>query len=65
MDGRELRSIRKALKLTQAKLGDEIGMSLTAIGYMERGYDGSRKPYLIEKRTALAVRYLKLRADIV
>jgi len=54
MQGEELRSIRKALGWTQERLAAELGMTKTFIGMMERN---DRQ---IEKRTALAVRYLAL-----
>ena len=48
----ELRAVRKAAGLSQAELGDAIGLTRVTIGLMERG--GAP----IEKRTALAVRYV-------
>lgn len=54
MQADELKTARKALGLTQAELGEAIGMTGTSIGLMERG----AAP--IEKRTALAVLYLAL-----
>lgn len=49
MTGETLRDLRKTMKLTQAELGEKIGMSTTWIGQMERG----SAP--IEKVTAMAV----------
>lgn len=56
MQPEELRSIRKGLGWTLARMAEEIGMSETYVGQMERGL----KP--IEKRTALAARYLGMTA---
>ena len=50
----ELRAIRKGLGWTLERMAAEIGMSETYVGQMERG----QKP--IERRTALAARYLAL-----
>lgn len=52
MMGAEMRALRKAMKLTQAQLGDAIGMNRATVCDMERGRDK------IELRTALAVRYV-------
>lgn len=54
MQPEELHGIRKALGWTLKRMADEIGMSETYVGQMERG----QKP--IEKRTGLAVRYLAI-----
>ena len=40
--------------MTQGELAEALGLTTTFIGLMERGVKG------IEKRTELAVRYLKL-----
>lgn len=47
-----MRALRKAIRLTQAELGEIIGMNRVTICDMERGRDK------IEIRTALAVRYV-------
>lgn len=52
MQGSELKAIREALGWGQRKFADEIGMTQTFIGMMERG----ERP--IEPRTALAAKYL-------
>lgn len=52
MQGDEMKALRKAAGLTQEQLADAIGLSRVTIGLMERG----QAP--IERRTALAVRYL-------
>lgn len=52
MTGAEMRALRKAIRLTQAELGEIIGMNRVTICDMERGRDK------IEIRTALAVRYV-------
>lgn len=52
MQGDELKAIRHGLGMTQAEFASELGLSSTFIGLMERDV----KP--IERRTALAVRYL-------
>jgi transcriptional regulator with XRE-family HTH domain len=54
MQGEEMRTLRKAMGWTLAKLAEELGMSETFVGQMERG----QKP--IERRTELAMRYLAL-----
>lgn len=54
MQGSELKAIREALGWGQRKFAEEIGMTQTYIGLMERG----EKP--IEKRTELAARYLAM-----
>ncbi|QEH80815.1 helix-turn-helix domain-containing protein [Sphingomonas sp. C8-2] len=51
MQGHELKELRKKAGLSQAELGDEIGMARETIGLMERG-DAP-----IERRTELAVLY--------
>ena len=48
----ELKGIRKSLGLSQARMGDALGLTGQFIGFMENGKAG------IERRTALAVRYL-------
>lgn len=48
----ELKALRKATGMTQEQLAIAIGMSRVSVGLMERG----QAP--IERRTALAVRYL-------
>lgn len=55
MQGLELKAIREGLGWGQRKFADEIGMTQTFVGMMERG----ERP--IELRTALAARYLALR----
>lgn len=57
MQGDELRDIRKGLGITLAAMGTALGMSETMIGQMERG----QRP--IERRTALAARYLAEHPD--
>lgn len=52
MDGSELRRRRKAMKLTQAELGDEIGLSRDFVGQMERDVA------VISPRTAAMVAHL-------
>lgn len=52
MDGPELRRRRKAMKLTQAELGDEIGLSRDFVGQMERDVAA------ISPRTAAMVGHL-------
>lgn len=49
MQPSDLRALRKSAKMTQAELGEAIGLTQGYIGEMERG----EKP--IEKRTAIAV----------
>lgn len=55
MHADELKAIRKAAGLSQAALGDAIGMARETIGAMERGMAP------IETRTELAVRYVTMR----
>lgn len=55
MQADELKALRKAAGLSQADLGEAIGMARETIGAMERG----AAP--IEKRTELAVRYVTMR----
>lgn len=57
MQGEELKAIRKALGLTQAKFAEELGITGVFVGLMER----DERP--IERRTELAARYLLLMAD--
>lgn len=45
----EVRAIRKKLRLTQAELAEELGMSLSAVNKMEKG------AIPIEPRTAVAL----------
>lgn len=52
MTNRELRQARVSLKITQAQLGEAIGLHKNTIARMERG----RLP--IVKQTELAVKYL-------
>ncbi|PTQ12975.1 hypothetical protein CLG96_02190 [Sphingomonas oleivorans] len=52
MQADELKALRKALGLTQAELGEALGMTSKYVGMMERGEAA------IEIRTALAMRYL-------
>ena len=52
MQPKEMKALRKAARMSQAELGDAIGMSRITVGLMERG-DAP-----IEKRTELAVRYV-------
>lgn len=49
MSGEELRAIRLALGMTQAEMAEQIGISRTFIGLMERG----KKP--VSQRTAAAI----------
>lgn len=56
MQGDELRALRKSAGMTQAEMAEAIGMTATSIGLMERGAP-------IEKRTALAVRYVVEHAE--
>lgn len=58
MTNLEFKKIRKKLKLTQTQFAQELGMSKNMIGFMERGYNGNGEPISIEKRTALAAKYL-------
>ncbi len=53
MQGDELKAIRKELGWTIAEMAEALGLSPTWVGQMERDY----KP--VERRTALAVRYLR------
>lgn len=55
MRGDELRAIRQGLKLSQAEFADELGVTATFVGMMERGEKA------IEKRTELAALYLSAR----
>ena len=48
----ELKALRKGAGFTQGQLATAIGLSRVTVGLMERG----QAP--IERRTALAVRYL-------
>lgn len=48
----ELKAIRKVLGLSQGRMGEALGLTGQFVGFMENGRAG------IEKRTALAVRYL-------
>jgi DNA-binding XRE family transcriptional regulator len=57
MQPNEVKVIRKGLGLSQAELGDVLGLTGQFIGMMERGV----KP--IEKRTAFALRYLAEHPD--
>ena len=59
MHADELKAMRKAAGLSQAELGEAIGMARETIGAMERG----TAP--IEKRTELAVRYVTMRTPVV
>lgn len=52
MDAEELRSLRKRAGMSQAELAEHIGMARETISQMERG----SAP--IEKRTALAIRWI-------
>jgi transcriptional regulator with XRE-family HTH domain len=54
MTGRELRQIRKAMKLSQRQLAEKLGMTTTSVARMERGEQR------IMQVTTLAVRYLQL-----
>jgi DNA-binding transcriptional regulator YiaG len=51
MTGRELRSIRQKLALTQAALAEEIGVTSNSVARWERGEMGISEPAarLIEK----------------
>ncbi|SCW77876.1 Helix-turn-helix [Sphingobium faniae] len=53
----ELKALRRDADMTQDQLAEAIGVSRVLIGQMERG----QAP--IEKRTALAVRYIVERAQ--
>ncbi|RYF17853.1 MAG: helix-turn-helix domain-containing protein [Oxalobacteraceae bacterium] len=55
MQGEEMKALRTRAGLSQAGLGEAIGMARETIGAMERG----AAP--IEKRTELAVRYVTMR----
>lgn len=57
MQGTDLRTIRKELGWTLARMAEALAMSETYVGQMERG----QKP--IERRTALAARYLAEHPD--
>lgn len=59
MHADELKAIRKAAGLSQAALGEAIGMARETVGAMERG----TAP--IETRTELAVRYVTMRPPAV
>lgn len=50
MNGDEMRSLRTKLGLTQAELGEQLGLSRVMIGLMERG----EKKVSLRTRTALA-----------
>ncbi|MEA1083198.1 helix-turn-helix transcriptional regulator [Sphingomonas sp. CD22] len=52
MQGEEMKALRTRAGLSQAELGEAIGMARETIGAMERGTHG------IELRTELAVRYV-------
>lgn len=52
MQGNDLKEARKALGLTQGELAEQLGLSSTFVGLMER----DAKP--IERRTELAVQHL-------
>jgi DNA-binding XRE family transcriptional regulator len=52
MQPEELKALRMNAGLSQAELGELIGMSRVTVGLMERG------EARIEKRTELAVRYV-------
>ena len=53
MDRFEFKTIREAMGLTQAELGDALGVSRVFIGLMERGHKS------VSKRTAEAMRSLR------
>jgi transcriptional regulator with XRE-family HTH domain len=57
MNGFELRGLRLSKQMTQAELGEALGLTGQYVGLMERG----AKP--IELRTELAARYLVERAE--
>lgn len=57
MQGDELRAIRKGLGWTLAQMAQQLGMSETYVGQMERGQKA------IERRTELAARYLELMGE--
>ena len=59
MHADELKAIRKAAGLSQAALGEAIGMARETVGAMERGTTP------IETRTELAVRYATMRPPAV
>jgi len=44
MTGDELRKIRKELKLTQAQMGELVGITANSIARQERGEMGIREP---------------------
>ena len=54
MTGQELTTIRQIMGLEQSSLGELLDLPADAIGRMERDEE------TIDKRTALAVRYLAL-----
>ncbi|MGN5374571.1 helix-turn-helix domain-containing protein [Sphingomonas hankookensis] len=58
MQADELRDLRKGLGMGQQELADAIGMSRKLVSEMER----SAAP--IERRTALAVRYVALMGEL-
>lgn len=59
MQGDELKSIRIGLGLSQAGFADDLGVTATFVGMMERGEKA------IEKRTELAALYLSAKATAV
>lgn len=59
MQAQELREILDTSGMTHAQLGERIGLSRVSIGTMARG----QSP--IEKRTALAIRYVLEHPDHV
>jgi DNA-binding XRE family transcriptional regulator len=54
----EMRQIRKDAGLTQAELAEAIGMARETVGAMERG------SVPVERRTALAIRHVTMRAEV-
>ncbi|MEH3121995.1 MAG: helix-turn-helix domain-containing protein [Sphingomonas phyllosphaerae] len=55
----ELKAIRKALGLSQARLGEVLGLTGQFVGFMENGKAA------IEPRTALAVLYLSEHPELI
>lgn len=47
--GEAIKSRRKALKLTQSELGEQIGLDASAISKIERGNTQNLKPQHLEK----------------
>ncbi|MEP9402070.1 helix-turn-helix transcriptional regulator [Sphingomonas sp. VNH70] len=58
MQPAELRTLRKAMGMTQGDLATALDMAVSSIGRMERG------ELPIERRTDLAVRWLHAQAQV-